>query len=168
MLQGCHLAGCQPIIAIDVMETKLAFAKRMGATHTINAREKDVVETLRMLVPNGPDYVFDSVGSSITIPQALQGARPGGAAVIVGLHAALTTVPIPAATLVLQNKRLLGSFAGSIRPKLDLPKLIELYRAGKLQLDQLITKRYALEELPQAFEDMEAGTIARGVITFED
>jgi S-(hydroxymethyl)glutathione dehydrogenase/alcohol dehydrogenase len=75
-------------------------------------------------------------------------------------------VPISPATLVLQNKRLLGSFMGSVRPRLDLPRLIELYRSGRLQLDEMITRRYTLEQLPQAFEDMEAGRVARGVIVF--
>ena len=64
------------------------------------------------------------------------------------------------------NRRLLGSFVGSMQPRLDLPMLVELYRAGKLRLDELISKRYALEELPQAFEDMEAGRVARGVLVF--
>ena len=92
--------------------------------------------------------------------------RPGGTAVIAGLHAAKIDVPISPARLVLQNKRLLGAFAGSIRPRLDLPKLVELYRAGRLQLDEMISKRYTLDELPQAFADMEAGAVARGVIVF--
>lgn len=167
-IQGCRLAGCHPIIAVDVMDSKLAFARQMGATETVNARETEVVPALRELTRNGPGYVFDSVGSTTTLPQALQAVRPGGTAVIIGLHAARIDVPIPPAVLVLQNKRLLGSFAGSIRPQLDLPKLVELYRAGRLQLDDLITKRYRLEELPQAFDDMEAGNIARGVIVFEN
>ena len=166
-IQGCQLAGCHPIIAVDVMESKLAFARQMGATDTINAREEDVVAALQERVRNGPDYVFDIVGAATTIPQALQAVRPAGTAVIVGLHAAKMEVAIPPAVLVLQNKRLLGSFAGSSRPESDLPKLVELYRAGRLQLDRLITKRYALDDLPQAFADMEAGTIARGVLVFD-
>jgi S-(hydroxymethyl)glutathione dehydrogenase/alcohol dehydrogenase len=87
--------------------------------------------------------------------------------VIVGLHSYQVDVPIPSATLVLQNKRLLGSFVGSIRPRLDLPMLVELYRAGRLQLDDLITKRYPLAGLPKAFEDMESGNVARGVLVFD-
>jgi S-(hydroxymethyl)glutathione dehydrogenase/alcohol dehydrogenase len=164
MIQGCQLAGCHPIIAVDVMESKLAFARQMGATETINARQVEVIPALHGLTPGGPDYVFDSVGSATTIPQALGGVRPGGTAVVAGLHAAKIEVPISPARLILQNKRLLGSFAGSICPRTDLPKLVELYRAGRLQLYALITKRYALEELPQAFADMEGGTNARGVI----
>lgn len=167
MIQGCRLAGCHPIIAVDVLDSKLAFARQLGATETVNAQEVKVVKALRGLTANGPDYIFDSVGSATTIPQALQAVRPGGTAVIAGLHAAKIEVPISAAALVLQNKQLLGSFAGSVCPWLDLPKLVELYRAGRLQLDDLITKHYALEDLPQAFDDMEAGSIARGVITFD-
>jgi S-(hydroxymethyl)glutathione dehydrogenase/alcohol dehydrogenase len=167
MLQGCHLAGCYPIIAVDVMDSKLAFARQLGATHTVNAKEKDAIEALREMTQGGPDYIFDSVGSAITIPQALQATRPGGTAVIVGLHAALNQVSIPPAALVLQNRRLLGSFVGSSRPQIDLPKLIELYRAGRLNLDPLISKRYHLEQVDEAFHDMEAGTIARGVIMFD-
>jgi S-(hydroxymethyl)glutathione dehydrogenase/alcohol dehydrogenase len=86
--------------------------------------------------------------------------------VIIGLHAAKVDVPISAGALVMGNRRLLGSFVGSMQPRLDLPMLVELYRAGKLRLDELISKRYALEELPQAFEDMEAGRVARGVLVF--
>ncbi|MCC9076435.1 Zn-dependent alcohol dehydrogenase [Litorilinea aerophila] len=165
-IQGCRLAGCYPIIAVDVMESKLAFARELGATHTVHARETDVVEALRELTRLGPDYVFDSVGAAPTIAQALQSVRPGGTAVIMGLHATKIEVPISPAVLVLANKRLLGSFAGSARPLVDLPKLLQLYQGGRLELDRLITKRYPLEELPQAFADMEGGAIARGVLVF--
>ena len=168
MIQGCRLAGCHPIIAIDVVDSKLEFARELGATDTINAQESDPVKALRQLVPNRPDYVFDSVGSATTIPQALRGARPGGTAVIVGLHAARQGVSISPAALVFENKRLLGSFVGAIHSRVDLPKLVELYRADRLQLDALITNRYQLDELAQAFEAMEAGSVARGVITFDD
>ena len=166
-IQGCKLAGLNPIVAVDVMASKLDFAKRLGATHVINATETDAVEALREMTGGGPEYVFDSVGSAGTIAQALQAARPGGTATVMGLHAAKVDVPIAAGVLVLHNKRLLGSFVGSIRPRLDLPMLVELYRAGKLQLDDLITKRYPLTRLPQAFDDMEAGKVARGVLVFD-
>jgi S-(hydroxymethyl)glutathione dehydrogenase/alcohol dehydrogenase len=149
------------------VQSKLAFALQMGATHAVNAREQDPVEALQALARRGPEYVFDSVGSAVTISQALRATRPGGTAVIIGLHAARDEVPIPAGALVMGNRRLLGSFVGSMQPRLDLPTLIELYRAGKLDLDALISKRYRLEELPQAFEDMEAGRVARGVLVFE-
>jgi S-(hydroxymethyl)glutathione dehydrogenase/alcohol dehydrogenase len=165
-IQGCRLVGCNPIIGVDIVASKLEYARQLGATDVVNAAETDAVEALRSRTGGGPEYVFDSVGSAATISQALLAARPGGTAVIIGLHAARAEVPIPAGTLVMGNKRLLGSFVGSVRPRLDLPMLIELYRAGKLQLDELISRRYALDELPQAFDDMEAGRIARGVVLF--
>jgi Zn-dependent alcohol dehydrogenase len=163
---GCRAAGCHPIIAIDVMDEKLEFARKMGATATINSRNLDLVETLKSMTRLGPEYVFDSVGSLHTIPQALKAVRPGGSAVVVGLHAAREDVPVSAGNLVLQNKRLLGSFFGSARPRLDLPMLVELYRAGRLPLDQLISKRYPLDRLPEAFQDMETGSAGRGIIVF--
>jgi Zn-dependent alcohol dehydrogenase len=164
---GCKLAGCNPIIAVDVFESKLEFARTFGATHTINGRESDAVDALRALTRLGPDYVFDSVGAAATISQALKAVRPGGTATIMGMHALKEDVPIPAGPLIAQNQRLLGSFFGSAKPQIDLPRLVELYRAGRLPVDKLITKRYGLDELPQAFHDMESGAVARGVIVFD-
>jgi Zn-dependent alcohol dehydrogenase len=164
---GCKLAGCDPIIAVDVIASRLELASKLGATETIDAKKEDVVQRLRALTGDGPDYVFDSVGSPTTVPQALKSIRPAGTAIIVGLHAARADVSIPAGPLVLQNKRLLGSFVGTIKPHLDLPWLIDLYRSKKLPLDDLITKRYSLDQTAQAFADMEAGSIARGVIVFD-
>jgi Zn-dependent alcohol dehydrogenase len=166
-LLGCKLAGCYPIFAVDVLENKLDFAKQLGATETFNPLQCDIPSTIKSFARGGTDYVFDSVGSPITIAQALQSARPGGTAVIVGMHAAKQDVPIPAGALIFQNKKLLGSFVGSIRPQVDLPRLVELYRARRLPLDALITKRYALGDVATAFADMQAGNVARGVIVFE-
>ena len=166
-IMGARLAGCYPIIAIDVMESKFDFAKDLGATHTINSGEVNAVEVLQELTSGGPDYIFDSVGAPITINQALMGVRPGGTAVIMGMHSMKENVPIPAGTLIGMNKKLLGSFAGSARPHLDLPHFIELYRSGGLPVDKLVSKRYKLEQLAQAFGDMETGKVARGVILFD-
>lgn len=167
IVQGCRLVGCYPIIAVDVLDSKLTFAREMGATHTVNARQEDPIEALRELTGGGPDYVFDSVGSGTTIRQALEAVRPAGTAVIVGLHAARQEIRLMPGPLVLHNKRLLGSFAGSSRPHVDLPRLVTLYRTGRLELDKLITKHYELDNVQQAFVDMEAGTIARGVVVFQ-
>ena len=166
-IQGCKLAGCYPIIAVDVVESKLDFARQMGATETVNGKKEDVVRGLRSRTNGGPDYVFDTVGAPTTISQALLSVRPAGTAVVAGLHAAKAEVPISAGALVMQNKRLLGSFAGSMHAEIDLPKLVELYRAGRLQLKEMITKHYSLENVMQAFADMESGAVARGVILFD-
>lgn len=163
-LLGCALAGCNPLIAVDVVPAKLEFARALGATHTINSREEDAVKELRRLTRIGPDYAFDSVGAAATISQALMSVRAGGTAVVMGMHALKEEVPISAGALIAQNKRLLGCFAGSSRPLVDLPKLLELYQAGRLPVDKLITHRYSLNQVNQAFADLEAGKIARGVL----
>lgn len=163
-LLGCVLAGCDPLIAVDIADNKLEFARELGATHTINGRDEDVVAALKQITRLGPDYAFDSVGAKQTIVQALQAVRPGGTAVIMGMHALKEDVPIPAAALIAQNKRLLGSFAGSSKPLVDLPKLLDLYRAGKLPMDKLISHRYCLDDAARAFADLEAGKVARAVL----
>lgn len=166
-LLGCVLAGCYPLIAVDVVPSKLEFARELGATHTINSREVDAVKELRRLTRVGPDYAFDSVGAVPTINQALNSVRAGGTAVVMGMHSLKEDVPISAASLIAQNKRLLGSFAGSSRPLVDLPKLVELYRGGRLPVDQLITHRYSLSQIQNAFDDLEAGKVARGVLVMD-
>jgi alcohol dehydrogenase len=110
-LLGCVLAGCYPLIAVDIVPSKLEFARELGATHTINSREEDAVKALRKLTRIGPDYAFDSVGAAVTMNQALNSVRAGGSAVVMGMHALKEEVPISAGALIGQNKRLLGSFA---------------------------------------------------------
>ncbi|RME65228.1 MAG: Zn-dependent alcohol dehydrogenase, partial [Caldilineae bacterium] len=163
-IQGCVVAGCTDIIAVDVLDEKLAFARELGATDTINATKEDPVKALKERTNGGPNYVFDSVGSTRTIVQALDAAGPAGVATIMGLHGALEHASISPASLIFQNKSLLGSFAGTVKPLRDLPMLQRLYLSGRLQLDKLITKHYPLDGIAQAFEDMEAGKVARGVL----
>jgi S-(hydroxymethyl)glutathione dehydrogenase/alcohol dehydrogenase len=165
-LLGCVLAGCHPIVAVDTVESKLDLARSLGATHTVAAGREDVVEALRALTGGGPETVFDSVGAPATIRQALLSARPGGTAVVMGLHGVKQEITLPPGPLIFQNKRLLGSFFGSANPQVDLPVLVELYRAGRLPVQKLITQHYTLDELPGAFAAMEQGALARGVIVF--
>ena len=182
-VQGCALAGSHPIVAIDVIPGKLEFAKQMGATHTlllegleVDTRRADAREDGRLrdlnelnkITHGGPEYVFDSVGSASTVPQALGMTRPGGTAVIIGMHAFKQEIAIPTSVLVAGNRRLLGSFVGSIRPRVDLPAIIDLYRAGRLKLDEMITRSYRLDEIEKAFSDLEAGSVARCVLDIRD
>ncbi len=167
-LLGCVLAGCAPILAVDTVESKLETARALGATHTLHAAPGvDVVQAIKQSIPGGPDFVVDSVGATATVAQALDATRPGGTAVVVGLHSLKQPIPISLASLVYENKRLLGSFFGSSLPERDLPLLIEHYRAGRLPIDRLIQRRYTLDSLPDAFADMAHGAIAgRGVVLF--
>jgi len=165
-IMGCALANCQSIIAVDTVPAKLDFAREVGATHTILAtRGMDVPAALREIIRGGPNLVIDSVGATATVAQALDGVMTGGTAVVVGLYEVHTPAPINLVSLVYGNKRLAGSFFGESKPLVDLPMLVEHYRAGRLPVEKLISAHYSLEELPRAFVDMEAGVLARGVLT---
>lgn len=167
---GCVLAGCYPIVGIDTVESKLKTARALGATHTLHARPgQDLTEALKEVIDGGPEYIFDSVGAASTVAQSLDGVRPGGTAVVMGLHGLHQQIPITLQSLVYQNKHLVGSFFGSSDALVDLPALIEYYRVGRMAIDRLIQARYTLDELPEAFVAMERGAYAgRGVVLFDE
>jgi S-(hydroxymethyl)glutathione dehydrogenase/alcohol dehydrogenase len=168
VIQGAHLAQAARIIAIDVVPSKLALAQRFGATDTVDASATDAIAAVRELTDGlGSDYAFEVIGNPSTIAQAYAMVRPAGAAVIVGLTRMDAEVPIPTGDMVRTEKQLIGSFYGSSCPHEDMPKLLGLYDQGKLKLDELITRTYRLDEINQAFADMEAGKNARGVILFD-
>lgn len=165
-IQACRLAGAEMIIAVDTAPTKLELARRFGATHTIDASQRDVVQEARSLTGGGPDYAFECVGRGATISQAHDAVRKGGTAVVVGVSPPSEQVTLGAFLLPFQEKVLMGSNYGSARPRIDFPRILSLYRSGRLQLEELVTATYAIEEAPRAFEDLERGSNARGVITF--
>jgi len=162
--QGASLAKCAPIIAVDLRATALNLAQDFGATHTIEASE-NVVEAVRELTKGrGADYVFDTVGAPATIAQAVECTRKGGSVVLTGLSRTDTLASIPAFPFVMQEKRLIGSVYGSGQPLVDIPKLVELYREGKLKLRELVTHTYRLDEVNEALNTLAGGTDARGII----
>ena len=166
-IQGAVLAQAERIIAVDIAERKLNFAKSFGATDVVNASIGDPVEAVRELTAGlGVDYAFEVIGNPKTIVQAYNMVRAAGTAVIVGMAHHQSDVSIPAQHLVSTERQLIGSFYGSCHPRVDMPKLLSLYTEGKLKLDELITRNYQLEQINEAFADMEAGENARGVILF--
>ena len=166
-IQGAVLAQAEQIIAVDIAEKKLDFAKSFGATEVVNALTCDPVEAVRELTDGlGVDYAFEVIGNPKTIVQAYRMVRAAGTAVIVGMAHHEMDVSIPAQHLVSTERQLIGSFYGSCHPRVDMPKLLRLYTEGKLKLDELITRHYRLEQINEAFADMEAGENARGVIVF--
>ena len=166
-IQGAALAQAEKIIAVDIAEKKLDFAKSFGATDVVNAAEIDPVEGVRELTDGrGVDYAFEVIGNPKTITQAYQMTRAAGTAVIVGMAHHQREFSIPAQHFVASERQIIGSFYGSCQPRVDMPKLLSLYREGKLKLDELITRHYRLEQINEAFADMEAGENARGVILF--
>jgi S-(hydroxymethyl)glutathione dehydrogenase/alcohol dehydrogenase len=147
---------------------KLELAQQFGATDIVNASQGDpIAAVLAMTEGWGSDYAFEVIGNPTTIAQAYAMVRPAGKAVIVGMTRTEARMPIPTLEIVRTEKQLIGSFYGSSHPHKDMPKLLTLYDEGKLKLDELITKTYRLDEINQAFADMEAGINARGVILFE-
>ncbi|HQR03345.1 MAG: Zn-dependent alcohol dehydrogenase [Proteobacteria bacterium] len=166
-IQGCAISGAAMIVAVDTSDYKLELAQQFGATHTVNSsREENLAKTLRKLTGGGADYAFDCVGLGETSAIVYGATAKGGTAVIVGVASATDTTSFRTRTMTFDEKTLRGSYYGSTRPHLDFPRLIALYRGGRLKLDELITTTYTIDEAPQAFADMVAGRNARGVILF--
>ena len=168
VVQGAALAGAARIIAIDVLDHKLELARGFGATHTINARQEDPVERVKGLTGGwGADYTFEVIGNPLTIKQAYDSIRKGGAAVIVGLAPEDAELGVKPVDMMRTGRRILGCNYGSIRPHYDIPRYVDLYLGGRIKLDELISRRFALNEINAAFAALEAGEVARGVIVFD-
>jgi S-(hydroxymethyl)glutathione dehydrogenase/alcohol dehydrogenase len=167
VIQGCAIAGAERIIAIDTSDAKLELARVFGATDLIKATPgEDLTKSLKKLTGGGLDYAFECVGSGEVAAAAYRAIRRGGLAVVVGVAPASASTTVVTRSLPFEEKTLTGSYFGSARPREDFPKMLSLYRAGKLKLDELITHRYQIDEAPQAFADLESGKNARGVIVF--
>ncbi len=165
VIQGARIAGAEKIIAIDTLHTKLEMAKRFGATDSILFTE-DPTKALKKMTGGGPDYAFECVGSGELAAAAYRAIRRGGLAVVVGVAKPSDSTSVRTMTLPFEEKTLTGSYFGSCVPRVDFPRMLSLYMAGKLKLEELITRRYPIDEAPQAFADLQAGKNARGVIVF--
>jgi S-(hydroxymethyl)glutathione dehydrogenase / alcohol dehydrogenase len=161
-IQGAVVVGASPIVAIDVVAEKLELAKQLGATHA--ATDED---GLREVLPDGADHVFECLGARSTIELALGVTGAGGQTVLVGLAPPDARVLLDPLTMVVEERRVLGSYYGSCVPPRDIPMLLELMRAGKLRLGPLVSSTIHLEEINEAFERMERGQGARSVIVFD-
>ena len=166
-IQGCAMAGAEMIVAVDKNPKKLEMAKEFGATHTININEvEDAAKAVKKLT-GGVDYAFECVGAGAVVEQAYKCLGRGGTAVVVGVADPKDNTSITTLTLPADERTLKGSWLGSARPQYDFPRIIGLYKAGKLKLDELVTRTYPIEDAAQAFDDMVAGKNARGVIVME-
>jgi Zn-dependent alcohol dehydrogenase len=166
-IQGCAIAGAGMIVAVDTSDEKLELAKKFGATHGFNVTgQEGAAKALYKLTGGGADYAFDCVGVGKISEMAWGVLRRGGTAVIVGISNAKDQIVLNAQQVATTEKTLTGSYYGSARPQLDFPRLIGLYRSGRLKLDELITRTYSIDEAPQAFADLNAGKQGRGVILF--
>ena len=160
--------GAEPIIAVDVMQNKLSMAQHFGATHCVDSTQQDPVEVIREITDGeGAHYAFEMVGIPKVMSQAFDCLRIGGTVVVAGLGDPNESVTVPAVPLVVEEKRLIGSLYGSSVPRLDVPRLLDLYLAGKLNLDDLITKTWPLEQINEAYEALLRGEVARSLVTFD-
>jgi S-(hydroxymethyl)glutathione dehydrogenase/alcohol dehydrogenase len=167
VIQACVLNRAAMIVAVDLSPQKLETARRFGATHTLNATEHtNVVKALRALTNGGADYSFECVGRGNVVSQAYGVLRKGGKAVVIGVAAPKETAAIAVMSLTLEERTLTGSYLGSGQPREDFHRILALYGAGQLKLDELITRTYGIEEAPEAFRDLAAGRNARGVVLF--
>jgi S-(hydroxymethyl)glutathione dehydrogenase / alcohol dehydrogenase len=169
IVQGARLAGARTIIAIDLLDNKLEYAKTFGATHTINAKTGgDVIKAVKAITGGqGVEYAFDAIGSQVTAQQIIDMLAPGGHATLVGIPSVTTTATFSPFMMVFTEKKLTGSFYGSVRPALDFPILADLSMSKQLDLDSLISRTYTLDEINEGFKNLASGTVARGVIMFD-
>ena len=166
-IQGAALSDCARIVAVDVSEEKLAAARRFGATHGIDSTREDTAAAVRALTDGrGADYVFVTVGVKAVIEQAFAFIRKGGTLVLVGMPASGELAAFEPLTVANDCQVVLGSKMGSSRIRDDIPKLVELYRGGRLKLDELVTARYPLAEINQAIAAVKRGEALRNVIVF--
>jgi Zn-dependent alcohol dehydrogenase len=163
-IMGAALAGAHPVIAIDLDPVKLELARRVGATHVVDAGTEDVVERVLDISGDGVPWMIEAVGRPETMQQAVACLRPGGTVVAVGLTSAGATVPIPINDLVQRQKRIVGSLYGSSNPRIDLPRIFALYLDGRLPLDELIGSRRPLAEVNEAYAELRSGGVGRSIL----
>jgi S-(hydroxymethyl)glutathione dehydrogenase/alcohol dehydrogenase len=164
VLQGARLVTASRIIAVDVRQNKLDFARRFGATDLVNASETDPVAAIRDLTGGGVDFAFDSFGSATTISQCVDALRSNGTAVMVGLAPDGARAPIEMTNLVRNQKRLVGSYYGSASPHETFGKMVDFYLRDKIDIASLITRHYRLDQINEGFDDLISGKDGRGVI----
>ena len=166
-IQGAVFSGADPIIAVDLLDNKLEAARKFGATHTVNSKtEKDPVAAVKAMTSGrGADYVFVTVGSLDALRQGFSMAGPRGMVVVIGIMQGNLAAFMPM-EFIMSEKILTGCGGGSIKPGIDIPALVSLYKEGRLKLDELITARYPLERINEAIESLDKGQALRNLIIF--
>jgi len=167
VVQGAALAGAARIVAVDVVRRKLEWARAFGATDLVDASAGDAVARVRALTGGrGVDYAFEVVGDPAVMRQAYDTLAKRGVAVVLGVTPATAEIAVPVMSLVFEERVLTGSIYGAGRPRHDIPGIIALWRAGRLKVDELLTRAYPLEAINEACAALERGEVARAVVTF--
>ena len=166
VIQGGVLASAGKIIAVDTVPYKLELAEQMGATHFINSAQEDPVQRIIEITGGGADYAFEVVGFPSIVRQAIDSVRMTGTAVVVGVQPQGQDVSVEGWHL-LEDRTLMGAFHGAARPRVDFLWILDLYKQGKIKLDELISRYRPLDEINEAFADMSQGKVARTVLVFD-
>ena len=166
-VQGASIAGASRIVAIDKLAWKLELARNFGATDLVDAAEEDPVAAVRTLIAGGVDYAFEAIGLKSTAEQAFQMLRQSGTATVIGMIPPGQKIEVEGQDLVFSEKKLRGSHMGSNRFRIDIPLYIDLYLAGRLNLDDLVSARISLNEVNEGYAALTRGEVARSVIMFE-
>jgi S-(hydroxymethyl)glutathione dehydrogenase/alcohol dehydrogenase len=164
-VNGAAIAGAGRIIAIDTVPSKLEVATVLGATDTINASNQDPVEAVKEMTGGGVHYSFEALGLKRTAEQAFEMLRPGGTATIIGMVPFGTKLELHGADF-LRDRKIQGTSMGSNRFRVDMPRLLEFYRQGRLKLDHLLSGRLRLAEINEGFARLKTGAPLRQVIDF--
>jgi S-(hydroxymethyl)glutathione dehydrogenase/alcohol dehydrogenase len=166
-IQGARIVGASRIIAVDAQPWKFELARKLGATDCVEAADGQAVAAVHELTGGGADFAFECIGLVPTVQQAVAMTGRGGTTVLVGVVPITEQVPIPAADLTLQEKKLVGSYMGSNRFRFDMPRYVDFYLDGRLHLDEMISSRLALADVNEAFDRMRKGEAARQVVVFD-
>jgi len=164
-LMGARLVGAAKIIAVDILDNKLSLARELGATHAINAAQEDATEAIKKITAGGADCVIVTVKSAGVLVAAFNALRPGGTCVPIGGIPHDESVSLGDISFM-NERRMMGCSMGSVRAYLDIPAYVDLYKDGRLPLDKLITRRYPLGDINEAFASLEGGEVIKSVIVF--
>lgn len=165
-IQGARIAGARQIIAVDMVESKLATARELGATHIVDASSGDPVQAVKDLTGGGADYTFEAIGNKRAAEQCFEALQSGGTATIIGMIPVGQKIELDGSAF-LSEKRIQGSNMGSNRFRKDMPRYIDFYLQGRLKLDEMITRTGRLEDVNEAMRAMKAGEVARSVLLFD-
>ena len=167
VVQGARLAGASRIVAVDTRGEKVELARELGATDVVQVGEAvDAVAAVKDITGGGPDYAFEAIGSERAIQEAWKATRAGGTVVVVGIMPRGSSLTIDPWQFM-SEKTLKGTFLGSARIQEDVPRLVDLYHSGELDLDRLVSRKLPLTELLDAFDRLRAGDVVRQVVVFD-
>lgn len=166
IIQGAALCGADPIIAVDTNSNKMEIAREFGATHCLLSDDRVVAEIQKLSEGRGADHTFESVGIPALQETAIAAVRPGGICTLVGITPQDSETKFHGQVITMSERKIRGSLYGSINPARDFHLFLDLYMAGKLKLEELVTNRYRLEQINEAYASMLTGDVARGVIVF--